>query len=247
MRKLNIKQQFILFLSLFTLFLSHQENNYFILIQSLLTISAALFTEWIFLKLKHKKINLESATISGLIIGCVLSIYSAIWIFPLCGIMTIILKHLFRWKSKHIFNPAALGILFITLFFNSSTEWKGAYSYFILISFGGYFVYRFNRWRIALAYFLTSVVLFGGQALIDKTGFIDATAYLNYFFIFIMLIEPKTTPSTTKQKIIFGICVSLINFILYLFPLSVDAVIPSLLICNFIFFSFNTFKKGASK
>ena len=45
---------------------------------------------------------------------------------------------------------------------------------------------------------------------------LDTLGYLNYFFIFIMLIEPMTTPLAYYGKIIFGIGIGALIFILYL-------------------------------
>jgi Na+-translocating ferredoxin:NAD+ oxidoreductase RnfD subunit len=227
--------------------ISYQEQNYFILAQSSVAVMACAFAEWICQSFKKKITNLESPIISGLIIGCVLSVYSKLWIFPVCGIITILFKHVIRWKSKHIFNPAALGILITTLFFDTFTEWKGAYNYLILIPIGGYFMYRFNRWKLGLSYFITSALLVTLQAIHDKTGLIDAILYLNYFFLFIMLIEPKTTPSPKKQQILFGSLTGITASIIYLFPSPVDAVLPALLIWNLLFFIFKNLKKGILK
>ena len=77
------------------------------------------------------------------------------------------------------------------------------------------------------------MILFGGQALIQKVNILDIFGYLNYFFIFIMLIEPMTTPMTKFGKIIFGSGVGALIFILYAFGIK-EAELVSLACFNLI-------------
>ena len=54
----------------------------------------------------------------------------------------------------------------------------------------------------------------------------------SYFFIFIMLIEPKTTPLRPKGKVIFGVAVAALIFILTQLGVRFDVELSSLLALN---------------
>jgi Na+-translocating ferredoxin:NAD+ oxidoreductase RnfD subunit len=66
--------------------------------------------------------------------------------------------------------------------------------------------------EIVLGYFGASLLLFIPQALAQGTSLLNIFGYFNYFFIFIMLIEPKTTPALKIPKIIFGAGVAALVF-----------------------------------
>ena len=182
--------------------------------------------------LKTKKLIItESSIVSGLIIGYVLSSGQVWWITALASILAISSKHLVRFKSRHVFNPAGFGILMTAFLLGASTEWKGAYLWYVIIPFGIYFSFKIRKLEIIAGYFTASLILFGGQALMQRVNILDVFGYLNYFFIFIMLIEPMTTPAAHYGKVIFGVGAGALIFILYLIGVK-EAELVALLCLN---------------
>ncbi len=182
--------------------------------------------------LKTKKLIItESSIVSGLIIGYVLSSGQVWWITALASILAISSKHLVRFKSRHVFNPAGFGILMTAFLLGASTEWKGAYLWYVIILFGIYFSFKIRKLEIIAGYFTASLILFGGQALMQRVNILDVFGYLNYFFIFIMLIEPMTTPAAHYGKVIFGVGAGALIFILYLIGVK-EAELVALLCLN---------------
>jgi len=214
----SIKLQLSIFLILFALYLSFIGKDTLFLLSLGISLISAIGTDTFITYLKTKKLILaESSIVSGLIIGYVLSSSQAWWIIALASIFAISSKHLIRFKARHIFNPAGFGTMAAVFLLGASTEWKGANLWYIVIPFGIYFVFKIKKQEIVVSYFIASFVLFGAQALIQNTQILNILGYLNYFFIFIMLIEPMTTPMTYYGKIIFGSGAGILIFILYVF------------------------------
>jgi len=211
----SIKVQINLFLAALALFLFFKALDFSILSGLAWALVFSVLTEALILFIKTRKIQVtESAVTSGLILGLVFSNESPWWMFMAVAVLTIGLKHLIRFHGKNLFNPAALGLFLAVLLLKGTTEWKGTYLWYILIPAGLYIVYKIKKMELVLGYFAMSLVLFIPQTLLQGAPLVDILGYFNYFFIFIMLIEPKTTPATRWPKILFGAGVALLVFIL---------------------------------
>ena len=116
MRSITIKSQLIVFLALFGLYLSfiNRDAQFLFALLAAVISAAAVDTALAYLKTKKPEVT-ESSLISGLIIGFVLSSDSPLWIICLASIVAIGSKHLVRFKGRHIFNPAALGIFSVII------------------------------------------------------------------------------------------------------------------------------------
>lgn len=233
LKKLSIKTILLTFLLFFLIFLSFQENNFLFLYKPCLSISISALFETIIIFFKEKKWKLtESSLITGIIIGFVLASDTGWWLFVIAAITAISSKYIIRFNKKHIFNPAAFGVFFTILLFHGYTQWRGSYTLFLIIPAGIYFVYKIKKLEIVYSFFITYLILSLIQSIIDKTSFLDAILYANYFFIFIMLIEPKTSPFKKKRKILFGMGAAILSWLFYTFNFPYDADLPSLLILN---------------
>lgn len=245
MNKLNqyvsLKSQFIIFLTSVLLFLAFSNNNWELIYTGFIAVFSALILDAIFLSLKNKKFALsESAVISGLIITFVLASDNAKWIFIVAPVIAILVKRIIRFNHKHIFNPAAFGILAVMLIFKAQTQWLGTNLWFIFLPCGIYFIWNYRKFEILYGYLLGYLLTFGIYILlIEKSSLLTILNYFSYFFIFVMLIEPKTTPITILGKYLFGFGVAFLTFIFTItkFPLDID--ICSLLIFNLLTPFFN--------
>lgn len=229
----SVKTQLILYLACFALFISFKDKDAAFLATTAIAVTSCLALESSFLYLKNKVFQLtESPLITGLIIGFVLSGSEAWWKFVLASVLAILPKYLIRFKGKHIFNPAGLGIFLTLLFFNASTQWKGTYLWYVLLPFGLYFSYKFRKMGIIIGYALAFFALSGFQAVSQKIPLGHIFGYLSYFYIFIMVIEPKTTPVKQAGKLIFGALASSLIFILTALGAGFDVELFSLLVLN---------------
>ena len=229
----SVKTQFSIFLAAFALYLSVKDKDALFLLKSLIAVVSCVTFETVFSYLKNKKIELtESPVISGLIIGLVFSSDEPWWMFVLVCLFAIGSKYLIRLKGKHLFNPAAFGVFLATVLFGASTQWKGTYLWYILVPAGFYFIYKIRKIELLTGYALTALLLFGIQAIIQKVPLVNIFGYMSYFYIFVMLIEPKTTPIKRRGKFIFGASVAVLIFVLTEMGARFDVELCSLLVMN---------------
>ncbi|HAJ57061.1 MAG TPA: hypothetical protein DCL35_04750 [Candidatus Omnitrophica bacterium] len=233
MKSLSVKSQLMIFLSSFALYLSFAQRDVLFPLMALIAVAGAVAADSLISFFKEKKFVLtESSVISGLIIGFVLSGIYPWWMFLAASLFAICSKHLLRVREKHLFNPAACGIFLAMALLGASTQWRGVGLWYILLPAGIYFVSKIGKIEVVLGYLAAYFLLFGSQAIIQKTSLSGVILYQNFFFIFIMLIEPKTTPAAKKGKIVFGIAVAILVFIFMQFRVKFDAEILSLLAVN---------------
>jgi Na+-translocating ferredoxin:NAD+ oxidoreductase RnfD subunit len=229
----SLKTQLIVFLACFALYLSIIDKVATFLLSLSIAVVSTVVIDSLIIYLRQKKFLIsESSVISGLIIGYVLASDTAWWVIVLTSLLAIGSKHLIRIHKKHLFNPAAFGIFLSIILFGVSTQWRGTYIWYIIIPAGIYFAYKIRKIEILIGYFITFLILFGTQALLKKVNLLNIFGYLSYFYIFIMVIEPKTTPIKPLGKFIFGIGVCAIIFLLTELGARFDVELLSLLIMN---------------
>ncbi len=229
----SIKTQLNLFLGAFALYLFLKEPRSVFLAGFAWALLFSILIEGVILFIKTRKFQVtESALTSGLIIGFLLASGSPWWLFLAAAVFTFGLKYILRFRGKNIFNPAALGIFLTVLLLGGRTEWKGAYLWYLLVPAGVYFVYKIRKIELVLGYFAAALLLFIPQALSQGASLWNIPGYFNYFFIFIMLIEPKTTPSTRWAKVIFGAGTALLFFGLTEWGFRYEPELFSLLVLN---------------
>ena len=243
----SIRTQLIIYLSCFALFLMVKDRNLVIMKAIAVAVISALTLETAIIYLKNKTLQIsESPIITGLIVGFVLASDQAWWKIALAALIAVISKYLIRIKDKHIFNPAAFGIFLTVILLGASTGWNGTYLWYILVPFGLYFTYKIKKLEVVYGYAAVSLVLFGAQALLHKVPLLDVFGYFSYFYIFIMVIEPKTGPAKVAGKYFFGAGIAALIFILTETGVKFDAELFSLLAMNAAVPLFNmvSFKKG---
>lgn len=229
----SIKAQLILYLACFAIFLSVKDKDSAFLAKTALAVISAVAVEAALLYLKTKYVKITSSSvITGLIIGYVLSSDEVWWKFAFAAAAAIISKYLFRFRKKHIFNPAAFGLFLAIILLGAATQWKGTYAWYILAPFGFYFTFKVRKLETIAGYAAVSLGLFGIQALLQKVPLWHVFGYLSYFYIFVMVIEPKTSPVKPLGKLLFGAGVAGLIFILTQAGAKFDVELFSLLAMN---------------
>jgi len=229
----SIKTQLILYLICFAVFLSIEEKDAMFLVAVFIAVISSITVESALLYFKTKSLQIsESSIITGLIVGFVFSSGLAWWVLALASSSAILSKYLIRFKKRHIFNPAALGIFLAIIISGAPTQWEGTYSWFIVLPFGIYFAEKIRKLEILAGYAIVFLALFGTQALFQKTPVWHIFGYLSYFYIFVMVIEPMTTPIKPLGKYLFGAGVAAFIFILTERGVRFDVELFSLLAMN---------------
>lgn len=249
LRTPNLQMTLCLFLIFIIAFINNPSLN--IVLTLFFALSSTLISNFIFIKIRRIPVFFSSATlVSGLIIA-LLEAFDLPWYSPVtAGVIAMASKNFLRISNKHVFNPAAFGLLVESFIFNHPVSWWGVswqqFSIYFLILFSPFVIsaIKILRYRIQLAFVGTSTLILlimnavlkyelnqpPIEALFSFIALLDPTII---FFIGVMLPEPVTTPSHHKEQIIFGTSVAILFFLLALF--SLDPLIFSLLIGNFLY------------
>lgn len=116
-------------------------------------------------------------------------------------------KFLIAYRGKHLFNPAAFGVLITFYALGQGAAWWVGNSYLLIpVVLGGLLVVRkIQRFDLVLSFFAVELATLAinsndPQSAI-KTTLINSSLL---FFAFVMLVEPTTTPPTRRLRILYG-------------------------------------------
>ena len=138
--------------------------------------------------------------------------------------LAIISKHLLRVNGKHIFNPANLG-LFAVVVFGQPLTWQIEANSTIIIIVGLYLAYSLKKIPHIAGFGLFFCVLFGLSGL-------NPSGLVSWFFVFIMLIEPKTSGFGNLRGLAFGGIAAVGSFLVYSFIPRIDLYVGGLFLAN---------------
>lgn len=171
-----------------------------------------------------RKIFPSSAIISGLIVSGILDYRQPWFILLIFSILPIISKHIIKFNKRHIFNPANFA-LFIATIFKIPLTWTIESNIFIIVLFGIYFVYSYKKFFHIFGF----LIFFTGLFAISK---VNPLGLISWFFLFIMLIEPKTSGYGFLRGFIFGSIAGISAFLILKYIPAYDAFVSSLFIVN---------------
>jgi Na+-translocating ferredoxin:NAD+ oxidoreductase RnfD subunit len=229
----SIKTQLILFLLALAVFLISKDKDFSFLLAFTICVTTAVIAEAAVLYSKTRKLQItESAIIAGAIAGYVLSSDEVWWKLVAATTLVILSKQAIRFRNKHVFNPAALGLFLSVIVLGVSLQWKATYLWYVLVPFGIYLAHKIRKLEIVIGYAMVALLLFGTQAFVQKVPILNIFGYLSYFYIFIMVIEPKTTPTNVISKYVFGALIAGLIFILTQSGARFDVELFSLLVMN---------------
>lgn len=197
----------------------------------------------------------HAAMVTGMILTLIIDPTLDWYKIAAIAFIAMAIKNFVRVDNKHIFNPAASGLLIGGLIFGSYVSWWGSsfqYSsnfnvqtlilYAILLSPLYVSAYRIKRYFSILSFLVTYVVL----AFITSDNslsflFVSLFNPTIIFFSIVMLPEPITSPLDGNKQLIFGATVAILNFILTSNIIAGNIFIPdaslaSLLIANLLYF-----------
>lgn len=235
----NMRIQVIaLLVILFITFLTRQPTDQYValVIQLVMAVLIALLAEFAFFG-AVKSTSAQSAVITGLLISLLLVPGIDLKILWFAVTVAIASKLLFRFPSgKHIFNPAAAGLILATVFWGNRINWWGFSNPYIVIILGGIILYRLNRLSFIFSYLISRLL---GLCLVNGMDInIEMLLLPNLFFAFIMLVEPKTTPIKRVTQWKFAAGVGLCSSLLFTIIPAVDGDLTALLMMNFFLSQF---------
>ncbi len=164
--------------------------------------------------------NIESTYITALILALIITPlhvpHDLLFLTAASG-LAISSKYILTIRGRHIFNPAALAVALTALGAHQTASWwVGTSAMAPLVLTGGLLVVRKLRCSGMVASFLAAAIV--STAALNLMHHASLTANLKstllhsslLFLAFVMLTEPRTSPSTTKRKIIYGALVGLL-------------------------------------
>ncbi|MDO8664889.1 MAG: RnfABCDGE type electron transport complex subunit D [Candidatus Liptonbacteria bacterium] len=192
-----------------------------IIFSTLVLVFVSWVTNELFSRVFGAQPNVESVYITALILALIIDpvapseiakisflIWAAVWAMAS--------KYILAGNRKHLFNPAAFAVALTAITINQSASWwaGGNLPLMLFIVLGGFLVARkVQRFHLIFAF------LAAGLAMTVLTGDLNnpfstlEKALLHapfFFFAFVMLTEPLTTPPTRALRIIYGAVVGLL-------------------------------------
>lgn len=187
-----------------------------------------LFVSWfihlIFSYVYKAPVNVESVYITALILFFIISpaqggdyshfLMLAFW----ASVWSVASKYIFAIGKKHLFNPAAVAVVITAFAINESASWwVGTPSMLPFVIIGGILVIRkIRRTDLFLSFSISALATVVIFALING-GSVASTLILTlknsafFFFAFIMLTEPLTSPTTKWMRVAFGVLVGILS------------------------------------
>jgi len=216
----------IVILLLGTLFLIKipQENSRFIFWVFGGVLLASFYDLFITAMLKKRWIVPKSAVISGFILSGVLDYYQPWFVLVIFSLLPILSKYVLVFKNKHIFNPANFSLAVATLF-KIPLTWSIESNACLIIIVGLYIAYSLRKMPHLIGFF----VFFIGLFLTQTT---NPFSLVSWFFVFIMLIEPKTSGFGWRRGLAFGSVAGISSFLIFKFISGYDFLVCALLVAN---------------
>jgi ferredoxin-NADP reductase/Na+-translocating ferredoxin:NAD+ oxidoreductase RnfD subunit len=208
-----------------------------------LTIAAVIFN-WILARLFKVKTNPESQFITAWILTLIVGPYNPLehfWILVGIAALAQASKYILAYKKKHIFNPAAAGVLASFFLLNQGASWwvGGKYTLPVVIIGGLLLARKIRRLHLVLSFLITYVLL-----ILTQTTSLSFLIYSSlFFFAFVMLVEPLTSPAGKKYRVFYGIFIALALFLLQTFTVLPYTLELALLAGNFTFWMFKSRKE----
>ncbi|MDP3758689.1 MAG: FAD-binding oxidoreductase, partial [Candidatus Daviesbacteria bacterium] len=171
-------------------------------------------TNKLFAKIFKAPTNFESVYITALILALIMTpaitLQDALVLGGVAA-LAVASKFILAIRKKHLFNPAAFGVLMAAVVLQSGASWWVGTSWmapFVLT--GGLLIIRkVRRFSMISSYFATTLIAilgfsaFSGNNLLTviKNLVLDSPAL---FFAFVMLTEPQTTPPGKIWQMVYG-------------------------------------------
>lgn len=157
------------------------------------------------------KTQAQSAGITGLILSFIFTPpteFKDYIVIAIVGSLAMASKYLLVWRHRHIFNPAAIAALLISLAGISAASWWVATPILLVpvLLFGTFTLYRTHRLLMGYVYIFVAVsvsllVTTMNTPLSPDILWMVVTSYPILFLVFFMLSEPLTQAPRNWQRI----------------------------------------------
>jgi Na+-translocating ferredoxin:NAD+ oxidoreductase RnfD subunit len=160
-----------------------------------------------------------SALLTALFVVSILSVEESWLVIAWTSAFAVLSKRILTTGREHIFNPAALALIWAPIAFGSGESWWGALGdapwiwLIVLVAAGVFMVDRLNKFPMVLtflaAYFgffaIASTINPHAVAEMFRDPFLQAALFLAFF----MLTDPPTSPNRYVDQFWFGLLAAL--------------------------------------
>jgi ferredoxin-NADP reductase/Na+-translocating ferredoxin:NAD+ oxidoreductase RnfD subunit len=182
---------------------------------TVVVLAACWGTNWVAAKLFGAVTNVESAYITALILALIIppvtaANHAGVGFLVFASVWAMASKYLFALGKRHLFNPAAFGVALSALVIGQSATWWAGGNLPLLpfVLAGGLLIVRkLQRFDLVAAFTAALFVAVAATSSAGNavTGFEQTLLHSAFFFFaFIMLTEPLTTPPTRTLRIAYG-------------------------------------------
>ena len=185
-----------------------------------LLVGAAVVANVLFARVFRARVRYQPACITALILALIIAptdTYTHLPMLAWVAVLAIASKYVLAWHHRHVFNPAALAVLITSFTLNfSASWWVGNLPLLPFVTIGGIVtLHKVRRSNLLWAFFMTvgltlfAFAVFGHLDLSSATGQLALRSPL-FFFAFVMLTDPPTTPRAGRLQLI---CGALVGFL----------------------------------
>ena len=187
-----------------------------------LILAVCWITNWAFGRVFEVPTNGESIYITALILVLILDPTTAsdpkpIGVLVFASVWAMASKYIFAIGRKHLFNPAALGVMLTALLLDEpATWWVGGNLWLLpVVLIGGLLVVRkLRRFDLVATFILVNLATVLVTAEPSEYGTALAQTFGSsplLFFAFVMLTEPLTAPTMRLPRLAFGALVGFLS------------------------------------
>ncbi len=171
-------------------------------------------SNWIFSRALKIPANYESDSITAMILTLIIT-PGAGWLFlVLAAVFSQASKYILAIRGKHIFNPAAIGVIITILVINQGASWWVGNVYLLpFVVIGGLLIARkLQHFDLVFSFLIVHLLIIGFKNSSDFLSIWQSTLVNSslLYFTFVMLVEPLTTPPTRVLRIAYGSLIGLI-------------------------------------
>ncbi|MGM0442410.1 MAG: RnfABCDGE type electron transport complex subunit D [Elusimicrobiota bacterium] len=184
--------------------------------QLLIAAGVAGFLDFVFILMKKGDLAFPSSgIITGLIIALVLKQGTNPSIVAFASTVAILSKYIIIYNRGHVFNPANFGILISLLAFDITLSWWGGIPTWLVVALGLMIIFKYQRVSLVIIFFITSLIVMSYFTLPRGGILANNLRSFNYFFLFFMVTDPKTSPIKKSGRIFYGIMVAVFSAVFF--------------------------------
>ncbi len=189
-----------------------------LIISTLFIVAVSWVTNKIFAITFRVSTNFESVYISALILALIASPAKTFTDYAFlfwAAVLAMASKYILAINKKHLFNPVAVAVAITALAsIGSASWWVGTGSMLPFLLLGFLIVRKIRRFDLVYYFFLAVLLTMFGFTILQGGNLVSSLRDVLlssslFFFAFVMLTEPLTTPPTKKLQTIYGLLVGI--------------------------------------